>query len=218
VRHLDLLLPGARHFRNGQPRKGFLVHGLALALLVAAGATPWLHSPLGFVSFLGVVLLLSLGSWLAARRHRTAAPAALTARLRAWLAVPIVLVVALSAVPPLREHVLGLAVYRIPPGSRASAPTLLPCDRFLVDLRYYDRRDPRPGDLVLFRAPDDPGRTYVKRVARIEPDGAVFVVGDNREASRDSRHFGPVPVSAITGRALFVVFSEECGRIGTDLR
>jgi signal peptidase I len=31
----------------------------------------------------------------------------------------------------------------------------------------------------------------------------VFVMGDNRGASRDSRSFGPVPLSTVVGRALF---------------
>ncbi|WP_244298525.1 S26 family signal peptidase [Micromonospora cremea] len=41
----------------------------------------------------------------------------------------------------------------------------------------------------------------VKRVDRIEPDGAVTVRGDNTH-SQDSRHFGTVPRGAVLGVAL----------------
>ncbi|MFB7338377.1 signal peptidase I, partial [Streptomyces adustus] len=34
------------------------------------------------------------------------------------------------------------------------------------------------------------------------PDGTVFVLGDNRRHSVDSRQFGPVPVTKVTGRVI----------------
>jgi signal peptidase I len=36
------------------------------------------------------------------------------------------------------------------------------------------------------------------------PEGTCFVLGDNRENSRDSRHFGPVPLGDVVGVAEYV--------------
>jgi signal peptidase I len=39
------------------------------------------------------------------------------------------------------------------------------------------------------------------------PPGALFMMGDNRDNSNDSRFWGPVPFELVKGRALFIYFS-----------
>jgi signal peptidase I len=39
------------------------------------------------------------------------------------------------------------------------------------------------------------------------PEDAVFVIGDNRDNSQDSREWGKVPLSYVRGKALFVLWS-----------
>lgn len=36
------------------------------------------------------------------------------------------------------------------------------------------------------------------------PEGSIWVMGDNRTNSQDSRYFGAIPVSSVTGRGAFV--------------
>jgi signal peptidase I len=50
------------------------------------------------------------------------------------------------------------------------------------------------------------------------PVGAVFVLGDNRDDSDDSRFFGPVPLSSLQGRVLYVYWATDKSRIGTHFR
>ncbi|KAL6567314.1 hypothetical protein OROGR_000982 [Orobanche gracilis] len=83
------------------------------------------------------------------------------------------------------------------------------------------------GDAVLIRSPEDPTKVMTKRVKGVEgdvvsyvldprnsdeqktvvvPKGHVWIEGDNKENSRDSRQFGPVPSALIHSRIFFVVW------------
>ncbi|MFI5520062.1 S26 family signal peptidase [Streptomyces platensis] len=60
-----------------------------------------------------------------------------------------------------------------------------------------------PGDDVShhLRA-TDPAHAICGPMPHVVPHGHVFVLGDHREVSRDSRHKGPVPFDQITGVVL----------------
>jgi len=83
-------------------------------------------------------------------------------------------------------------------------PALAPGDRLFV---LRDRRA-RIGDVVAVADPRMPSRTLVKRVAATGPLG-VFVLGDNAEASTDSRILGPVAPASIRGRAVYRYFPDS---------
>ena len=78
-------------------------------------------------------------------------------------------------------------------------PTLRHGDQLLVDVRAV-RRPPRAGDVVVVRLADRP--LSVKRVARVESDGRLWVEGDNPFGSTDSRDLGAVATEAVFGRVI----------------
>jgi nickel-type superoxide dismutase maturation protease len=110
---------------------------------------------------------------------------------------------------------VGAAVRRVEVTGDSMVPTLAPGDRLLV-LRLGHRKFLRPGSLVTVAAPPGAGRPaeMVKRV--VDGGGStVAVVGDNPDASTDSRSFGRLPLRSVTGLVFYrYAPAERTGAIG----
>jgi len=112
-------------------------------------------------------------------------------------------------------------------------PAVLKGDRVLADKTAYKRMAPKKGDVVVLVYPDDRSKRYVKRIEALPgetvtgadgmkkevPHGFVYLLGDNREHSVDSRQFGLVPLTDVIAKVRQVYFSSgtdgiRWGRIG----
>lgn len=170
---------------------------------------------------------------------------------------------------------LVLQAFRIPTGSMED--TLLVGDFLFVNKMVYGSeidigmggerffyyrfpaiREPKPGEVIVFRYPEDPSRDFIKRCVAVAgqqleirdkvlyvdgkareepyvvhkdpriiprekqprdnfgpyvvPQGHLFMLGDNRDNSQDSRFWGPLPRELVKGKAMFIYWSWDPDR------
>ena len=111
-----------------------------------------------------------------------------------------------------------------------TGPSMEPTLNANSDLVLLDRVSPRlgriaTGDIVVADSPTRPGETVCKRVAAVAgeripgsffadvvPPGCVWLLGDNRRNSTDSRIYGPVPTGIVKGRVVLRVWPLDQAR------
>lgn len=98
-----------------------------------------------------------------------------------------------SAIPELIKRVVGL------PGDAVTFQN----GKVFINGKQLD--EPYLPDGVTTSAEFAPNRCTPEAPCLVPP-GQVWVMGDNRNDSKDSRYFGPIPESSIVGRAFVVVW------------
>ena len=120
-------------------------------------------------------------------------------------------------------------------------PWLQDQERIFVNKFVYNFDEVDKGDVIVFRFPLDPQKSYIKRVVGVEgdvveivggqlfvngegvdewygpaeyrdlsthaavvvPEDSLYVLGDHRNTSNETRMLGTVPVAFVTGKAVF---------------
>jgi signal peptidase I len=127
-----------------------------------------------------------------------------------------------------------IEAYKI--ASASMEPSVLKGDRILVDKTAYKRMPPKQGNIVVFVYPDDRSKIFIKRIEGLPgntiklvdgreqtvPHGSVYVLGDNKGQSIDSRAFGFIPLRDVIGKARQIYYSSgsegvRWNRIGLTL-
>lgn len=86
---------------------------------------------------------------------------------------------------------------------RSMEPVFKSGDFILVNKLAYSFTSPRKGDVIILKHPKEKDRFLIKRISLITNSDEYFVVGDNKNFSQDSRHFGSIKKYSIVGKVLF---------------
>ena len=201
---LNLIVPGMGLALLGHIRKAWLCCLLFLLVPAWATAERKLLQPEGWLI---MAIAMALISSIAIALGLSVKAKSAKSRKIAWhlggLSVGGLLLMASALY--YRAEVLGIQFYFIP--SPSMTPTLLPGDFILVDTWAYREKSPVAGDIIVFQQSDD--MFVIKRCATWPDSSTVirnnqlYVLGDNPQASLDSRRLGGINLQRVKGRALY---------------
>ena len=83
---------------------------------------------------------------------------------------------------------------------RSMEPTFKSGDYVIVNKLAYIFGIPSKGDVIVFNQPKEKNRFLIKRIALVNNSDEYFVIGDNKNFSQDSRHFGSIKKNLIIGK------------------
>lgn len=237
---MGLAMPGLGQIYNGELIKGVSYFGILLVLYIVGfqGAILLPDKMLvcgalvAIAAVVGLYVAAVIGAYRRAGRSDVSCQPAPYNRWYFYLSVWLLgwVLISGSVFRYVRENFVE--AYKIPTGSME--PAVLQGDRVLADKAAYSRMAPRKGDVVIFVNPDNRSTKYIKRIEALPgemitapdgtqkqiPHGFVYVLGDNRAQSYDSRNFGLIPLSDVIARVRQVYFSSGAdgirwNRIGT---
>ena len=100
-------------------------------------------------------------------------------------------------------------------GTGSMLPTITISDIIIKKKFIPKKTNLKEGDIIIFKPPNYTRLIFlgglIKRISRIEKEG-VFVLGDNKDNSYDSRYFGLVNFKDITYIAVELIAVENLGR------
>lgn len=111
-----------------------------------------------------------------------------------WILANLIIIIPVGAV------MVGV-IYYLFPVITVCGDSMFPtyCDGEIVfGTRIFCRSKLKRGDVVLYHAPNDKKRIVIKRIEEVrEGAGVMYCLGDNLDASHDSRFYGYVALSKV---------------------
>lgn len=105
-------------------------------------------------------------------------------------------------------------------------PTIISNDIVLTEHISVMLKKIKKGDIIVSKSPSNPKQYICKRVlampgdkvrkgflASVVPQGHVWLEGDNKSNSTDSRDYGPVPIGLIRSKAVCRIYPFKRARI-----